>query len=613
MSGSPLPRVLGLLGLEKDPAVDDALREALPHLSPEPREAALKMICQRGQARVMHAVLVASPTYDASLRDAIFRRLDDFQAGLRSALQSETLADRSAAIVVIVAARDFKSLPLLTDALRSHCPRTRELAGNAIKAMTHIHLLDRNGLRARRLGEVLSAMLATWEAHHHPGALEAALWMIEQTEPALADALHRASARITPALKTLLDHPADPRLAPFALRALGHPELRAHAIRALSQARDETFIGALLDEMWLFDDPQCARTLHGIREWDGLQQKMVELGRTTPTRMAAAVRAVTECGVAEGAAATKLAVLGDQPGESLQRAALWQLVGDESNAATQALQVLASRTSDTRSAVALREVARRERRNPASHRAQAGGGIDPLHKALNRFVDEHEHLTAEERSVISRQLATFGPELMKALERKLHSPLAYERVATIHALRALNAEQALSSKLYACCHDPDSMVRLAALRALDGDAGATATRLLRDALNDPEPRVQAAAIELLEKRGIERTTRPVGDKLRSPHNRVRANAIKALWTTQAREAAVALERMLKEPSAPHRISALWVVERLRIREILTTLVDMERNDPDESVRVRARRVLRGLTLQDSSTVRHDARHVSGRP
>lgn len=601
MSGKPLPRVFGLLGLEKDPAVDDALCEAMPHLDVSTRETALKLICQRGNSRVMHRLLVSSPGFEPDLREAIFRRLDDFQGGLRSAMQSMELADRAAAISVVAAARDFKSLPLLGDALRSSCSRTRELAGNAIRAFVQVHLAEPDGRHTQRFDDALRGVIATWELHHHAGALEAALWLIDLTEPALADKLEHSASKIIPALRALLDRMTDPRLTPFAVRSLLWTELRPHAIRALGRLQDATVIAALLDEMWMLCDPQIERTMHGVKEWDALHRRMIEVGKGHPARSAAAVRVIAACGSAQSAA-TRFAELADQSNEPLQRAVLWQLVGNDSDTATQTLRSIASRTNDARSAVARRECMRRERRDPGTYRAKPKGGVlDALEKALNRFADEQEQLSAPERSALGEQLRSFGADLIRALERRLSSPLAQDRVTTLHAIRTLGLVSEMLPRVYAGCRDSDVVVRVAALKLLAGDAGATTTRLLRDALHDPDPRVQAVAVELSEVRGIDRVADPIREKLASPHNRVRANAIKALWNVQVKDAAQALESMLKDASAPHRISALWVVERLRVREILARLVEMERSDPDPQVRGRARRVLRGWTEQGAKS------------
>ena len=75
---------------------------------------------------------------------------------------------------------------------------------------------------------------------------------------------------------------------------------------------------------------------------------------------------------------------------------------------------------------------------------------------------------------------------------------------------------------------------------------------------------------------------------------MRATAIAALLKSQSADAAEALLDMLNHPSGAHRISALWVVERLGLASVMRRLEEMAEADPDDRVRRRAQRVLRVL-------------------
>jgi hypothetical protein len=50
--------------------------------------------------------------------------------------------------------------------------------------------------------------------------------------------------------------------------------------------------------------------------------------------------------------------------------------------------------------------------------------------------------------------------------------------------------------------------------------------------------------------------------------------------------------MLEGPSRVHQLSALWVVERLRLLTMRDRIDEISRENPDESVRRRAESVLR---------------------
>ncbi len=606
MSGRPLPRVFSLLGVEKDAAVDDALREALPYLGEEARESALKLICDRGRPATLAALLVSCGSFEPAVQEAIARRFDDFHPGLRTALESEKFEDRAAVISVVVALKNYKSVHSLADALRSHCARTRELAADAIRQLTEAHIARREGgispadaadfhLCGQRLGEVLQTVIKTWETHLQVSLLEAALWMIESVEEVLTEKLSQIPNRIGHAVEGILDQAGDPRLAAFVVRALSHAELRATAAKTISQTKDAAFIAAVANEMWLLADTHIERGFHVVQETPGFEQWMTSDCHSMPETTAAAVRMIFCSGEPHDRVIARLSAIAEQGSEQTRRAVLWQLVADESSHSTQALSLIASRANDPRSVIATRECNRRQSRDGAPINPKvADGASTPVRRALDRFIEEHDRLSPEDRASLAQQFKSLGPDLVKQLERKLDSTRSGDRVGTIRAIRTLGLVPTFLTRFYRCAHDTDALVRSAALNVLEEDNSPTAVRLIRDALNDPDPRVQATAIELLERLGTEKVSLPIRSKLGSPNNRVRANAIKALWKTEMQNASQELDKMLKDDSAQHRISALWVVERLKVRQILEHLTSMSRTDSDLRVRSRARRVLDGL-------------------
>jgi hypothetical protein len=60
--------------------------------------------------------------------------------------------------------------------------------------------------------------------------------------------------------------------------------------------------------------------------------------------------------------------------------------------------------------------------------------------------------------------------------------------------------------------------------------------------------------------------------------------------------------MLDDPARAHRLSALWVIERLRLRTLLHRILELSRSDPDERVRQRAQRVFRDLLADGGRSI-----------
>jgi len=138
------------------------------------------------------------------------------------------------------------------------------------------------------------------------------------------------------------------------------------------------------------------------------------------------------------------------------------------------------------------------------------------------------------------------------------------------------------------------MVRGTAVALLAHLPGPVSLRILRRAIEDTDERVQANAVEALALLDEKECRRWVEPKLASAHGRVKGNAVQALLRLEMREAGDALLAMLDDPARGHRISGLWVVERLRLRTVVQRVERLSREDPDPQVRRRAARVLRGL-------------------
>jgi HEAT repeat protein len=156
------------------------------------------------------------------------------------------------------------------------------------------------------------------------------------------------------------------------------------------------------------------------------------------------------------------------------------------------------------------------------------------------------------------------------------------------------AAKSLANEIYRLAHDPEPVVRSLAVAMLPDVPGPTAERILRAAINDPDERVQANAIEAMDRLNLPERVAVTAPKLGSTSSRVRANAVKSLLRTELRQSAETLLQMLDAESRAHRLSALWVIERMGLSAVLDRLYELGRDDPDERVRGRANRVIRTL-------------------
>ena len=185
---------------------------------------------------------------------------------------------------------------------------------------------------------------------------------------------------------------------------------------------------------------------------------------------------------------------------------------------------------------------------------------------------------------------------------KLASASPPDRARALRLVRQIGYVREVEEQIYRLAHDPDPMVRSAAIGCLQQLPGVTTNRILRGALGDSDARVQADAVEALDTLDVQDRVALTRPKLESMNNRVRANAVKSLLRTELQQAGETLLDMLDHTSRSHRLSALWVVSRLGLGGVVHRIETMSQSDPDEQVRRRAARVLEELV--SSSEAHH---------
>lgn len=604
----PLRRVYEVLAQSSNLAADSALVDALPKLTDSLRRSALEIIFDRGQDHGLNVLVAHFGAYDPALQSIVLEYVEHLHAAARRAIASEAQSARLSAIQFIRASDDVDLACLLSDALTCDCPRTKTAAAVALQGMalsylqrqppaSDVHKLHRWAESGEPLGEALRRALECWHLHFRGEVLSAAMALSHFTEKALFEQTGPTRAHVYRALHEALHDCRTPEMVPCVLRALGHADLRPTAASVLSSWTDPPVVGALLQAAWLSRDPVIAQGFSRVRELPWLTDVVPERTGWNHEQWNAALRLLEISGIA---ADRKLLVYrrvlrSAPPAE--RETALWGLIQVPGVAGSELLREIAKHGDPPLAEIAARELLRRHPGEPvvAHHAAQRSGAApaepaDELERHWARF-DQQPGAEAERRT---RELWERSATFQAFLAGRLRGADAEDRLRALRLVRLGGLAGEFEERVYALAHDADDRVRSAALSLLSELEGATAVRILRQALNDPNARVQANAVEVLEALGVGAAEPALTRKLESDDNRVRANAAKALLPHGVRDAAVTLLRMLTHESPAQRLSGLWVVQRLGLVSLLPRVRALANHDPDGRVRDRARAVVHEL-------------------
>ncbi|MGD2110114.1 MAG: HEAT repeat domain-containing protein [Phycisphaerae bacterium] len=613
MSAIRLPPAFKLLLDESNPAADAALVEALPQLEPALQAVALEMLVQRAHVPTLATVVARFDQYDELLQKLILARAGGLTPGIRSAVTASTFEQRAAAIDVIVRGSDANSAYLLAEALRIRCNDTRSKAAAGLCRLAEdldsrferapkqeeVTALDE---QAQRLSEALSTALRGGDAKHRAQLLRAALILGNRIGYAILNDAANARSGLRHAFRAVA-RGFEPRLGGALVAALALPELRSTAADAIADGRPPQ-IRAVLSHAWLLGDPRVERGCHSIRVGPWVSLAVQALGDVDHTAVPGAVRFLSCAGGPPDDRARLLRELLNHDRGEVRRAALWRLVRQHTHTSTDLLRIIASRERNDLAPIAKWELRRRGATDDHSARAiasQATSGDNAHGRAVfERFWNRFDNLDAHDRTESAGTVRHEVRNLDALLRARLASSDALERARAVRVISCLGMVPEMAESLCRLASDPEPSVRSLIMRTFGELPGPVTNRILRAAVNDPDHRVQADAIEAMDLLDLDERIAITEPKLDSPDSRVRANAIKSLLRAGHDKAGETLLNMLDDPAPAHRISALWVVARLKLKTAGAKVRQLSLTDPDERVRRHAERAVRRITSERPS-------------
>jgi len=582
------PAVLPLLAGSPNRALDAALVEAIVHTQGAARGELCSMLFDRGHAPALMRLINRFGIGDNDLDRRMTAAAPHLESALRSLTRSGATTDRLAAVALIRQADDAAPAYLLGDLVGGADPRAQESAAEALTTLTTRLLMrccvadggdDEEALRAQveLLASAYAPVFQRWELHLNRPCLISGLWLGHHVRDIVATKLAQPRNGLEVPITRILTRTRDPRLAGFLIAALSIPALRATAARTIASCRDITLIESIVERADRLRDPAIRQGCKFVKNVAWLSLAADQLLARGDRVMGGVVDFLGACG---GSAEHKIPVYrrvvnGGTP--PVRRHALRAAVDDLGPKAMPLLTAVAIRDDElAMSAARLLPRAQVERGTPQRRDTPAA-----------RYFCGQLPLTPASRDTIAADLNTEPGGAIVALRARLSSANSLDKARALHLARVLGLLPELKHQVYRLVHDPDPAVRSVAVAALVHLPAATSRRLARSGMDDADERVRAGAIEAMDILDVPDRASATAPLLTSRDQRQRANAVKSLLGLHDPRAAETLLDMLDDPSPAHRLSGLWVVDRMGLRSTRNTLRMVAERDGDERVRARA--------------------------
>jgi len=606
--------ILERLTAEVDPRIDQALADALPTADPATRDQVLRRLLERQTLPGLTGLVRCFHLLAAEQQELVLERAGDLAAALREAGRSDDLQERLNMIEIVRRAAEVRMAYLVADQLREADSRLTKAAASMLfqvarRLMIHTES-DRADDQTRRarfhVRQAVGEALACFHQHRRRDILAAAACLAPQPHPEIEGRLADPKSPAHSAMAGLIAQADQPVICRALLSFAAQPTLREAVLRALAQGRVAEQLGFILRLAHLLPAPEVRGTLrrlnradHLLGPGDAVEQADPFVGRKLPAWIDALP-------VADEAKTRVLGRLIVHPDPMTRLAGLRRLMRQDEEAGDEAIATLCFDREPTVARIALRHLLRRQWSglNRLMVRLMSEG--DP---SVKQIVQQQlspvgfDRLWVNWPQMSEQTQRTAGRALMK-IDRSFHRKIARRmadrdpaaRLQAVMMVRTLEQESYFEPQLLMLARDPDVRVASAAVKGLGaiGDSK-TAGEVLVASLDHPDDRVRSNAIESLEGRpGSDVVVEKLLSISEGRGNRSRAAAIKALMALPLSEAVGALQRMLRDGDQRHRLSALWVVQRLSLLPLVREVGELARFDDDPRVRRRAVRVVREM-------------------
>ena len=611
----------------------EALVDALRHAAPYEVSAIAGSLLEIASVEGYMALIERYYQIDAELRAKICRGDEKLSAALVRTARSQSLQTRHTALQIIEVRRDTKCLSAIASQFKieSNSPEILEVAARSLLAITReiagsVRSHNQNEDPFEQLDRAVAAAVDRYPTHRRPEVLLAAALLERKAGPALAKFFRDDDHPSHFAIRGVLKNFDDTSVAGPALDWLSHDRLAPQMLDRLASISRTPNLAAVLREVQLVCLPSVRNRLRrlnsrypcsvpseiAVREFDAQQQVdliswLQAIKMRLPDRVQSFGDALLFRSVAARLSALRALMSMNQPEadamvesfcfdeeESIARIATRHCIRRR-GAGTGALleRLLNSPHPSVRSlAVENQGIEDIDRWWSVWEeiRANSADGAEELEGAWSfRLLGT---LVLRFRLAARSFLVNRRDEFFMSVRRRLLNHDQETKESALQLVRMFNLAADVELELLAVAADSDSRL-ISTVMILFGEIRSEASlAAILAGLQHPNSRVRSNAVEALQHRGdirAEDYRASLRLYVSSDENRLRANAAKAIGVIDAEESDRQIKIMLKDPRPMHRMSALWVAERVGRLECAREVANLAKNDDFELVRKRAQR------------------------
>ncbi len=625
-AAAPIPAALVKLLMETaNLAADDALMAVLPGADVVRATQMVEILLSRRGGEGARQLITVFHTLGATQRGQILRSVERLEDALRSSMASRGERTRLNCIEVVQQSGAGRLAYIVCPGLSDESAAVREAAGGALIELSARQVARRPeaiGLpgaapreesappewreASRRWAEEMRALCQAvrqaaqrFRVHRRIEAVRAAMILAPDGAEELGELFKPGRGGVAFEALRALEQQPEARLAEFAHWALRQVPLRPGTARVISRCRAEAFMRAWFAAGPELEDAGLRWGLRSIHRLTWLEDDAGALRQLPVEVLPRAVGMIDRMGLPETVKYKLMRTIVFGEPNAAQAGALAAMLRLGEPELMRDLRTIASWGDEVLSAAAAEALRQRSSAKVRATEATAGVEAGPAERGpwaeLDRYCEDFA--VADEAALYERgeALKANRGALLAGVAARARSASVARRRQIIEIIRYLELESALEPVLAQLARDVDAIVRSGAVAALGGAAPSVVTRrILREALHDEDGRVRANAVEALTAQGWTEDLAPHEHLLRERDHRVRGTAVLGFLRAGNRLGGTELLRMLEDADRAHRISALWVVERMRLQSVSERIRRLAEADPDPVIRRRADHVVGAL-------------------